>query len=282
MSHPVNLDAAIRDELAGLAFSFGPEHPLDLLFSHSGIHSQAAEIRSHRIRRPLPAGSLLRLSEHVAIVSPELCFAQIARDYSLGQLMLCGCEICGTYLPITDDPRPEERPRLTSASKLQAYLRDLGAGREAKAAQAAHRVFDDAASQMEARLALLLSLPQTMGGFGLPRPRLNPSITLGVESHRVYPCDSCRMDLYWRQANLDVEYDGSLHNEERRDRDAARIVALRMEKVDVMVLRSRQVHDVRSMVSIAQMIAGKLGCRIRVTTQDFERRHRQLRRELRL
>lgn len=282
MDHPIPLDGRIREELAEAGFAPDKEHPLDLLFSRHGVHSQAAGIRAHCPRRPLPNGSLLRLSEHVAIASPELCFAQIAAGRTTGRLILDGCEMCGTYVPATAGDTPEERLPLTSAATLRAFLGGMGLGREAKALRAARVVFDGAASPMEAKLGLLLSLPQSMGGFGLPRPVLNAPVVLGAAARRVYPHKSCRMDLSWPGTNLAVEYDGRLHDEDRRDRDNARLVAIRMEGVDVLVLRRQQVYDARGMLGISATIAAKLGRRLRRTTKDFWTRHRQLRRELEL
>ena len=284
MERPVPLEPALAAELADLGFSPTRNSPLDLLFSTKGVRSQSQVVASHRGPATLPWGSLLRLSEHVAIVSPELCFVQMSGVYSQGQLLMAGCEMCGTYRLLGDDGRPlskpEERPPLTTAAQLQDFSRAMGLGRESKAVVAARYIFDNAASPMEARAALLVSLPQTMGGFGLPRPELNTPITLGRTAHRVYPRNPCRMDLFWRSANLDVEYDGGDHNEERRESDSARVLALRMEGVDVLVLMKRQVYDVRSMASVAKMVAAKLGRRLRIYTKDFEHRHRQLRREL--
>ena len=276
----IAVDAQIRRELAGVGIAFDAGHPLDLLFSRAGSFSQSSGIRSHRPRRPLPPGSFVRLSEHVAVSSPELAFAQVAPGRPMGRLLLDGCELCGTFVPDTLGGPPQERAPLSSAEGLRAFLSAMGLGREARASRASRVIFDGAASPMEARLALLLSLPQAMGGFGLPRPVLNAPITLGPEARRVYPRGSCRMDLFWPAANFDVEYDGRLHDEERRDADNARIVALRLEGMEPLVLRRQQVYDAQAMFSIAKMVAEKLGRRLRMTTRDFWRRHGQLRREL--
>lgn len=284
MKCPVCLGESLLAELGALGFSPTEEHPLDLLYSLKELRSQAHRIAGHSVSAPLPPKMLLRLSEHVAIVSPELCFAQAARTHSRGQLLMAGCEMCGTYRLIGDDGRklakPEERAPLTSADEIRSVLCAMGRGREANASRAARFIFDKAASPMEARVALLLSLPQTMGGFGLPRPELNAPITLSPAAYRVYPCSPCRMDLFWQEANLDIEYDGGDHTEETRERDAARIVALRMEGMDVVVLMKQQVFDVHSMAAIAKMAAAKLGRRLRISTSDFEQRHRQLRQEM--
>ncbi|MBR2789921.1 MAG: hypothetical protein IKD70_04815 [Eggerthellaceae bacterium] len=279
-NRPVILDAQIRKELSDASISFDAGHPLDLLFSRGGTCSQSSEIRSHRPRRPIPHNALVRVSEHVAVASPELCFAQVAPTRPLGRLLLDGCELCGTFVPDTAGAPPQERAPLTSAEDLRAFLVAMGAGREARVSRASRMIFDGAASQMEAKLALLLGLPQTMGGFGLPRPALNAPIALGPAALRVYPHSPCRVDLSWPGTGLAVEYDGRLHDEDRRDVDNARIVALRMEGFDVLVLRRQQVYDAQALASIARVIAAKLGRRLRVTTRDFWRRHMQLRREL--
>ena len=280
MEHTADVDALFRGELSDAGVHLDAERTLDLLFSRSGVWSQSSGIRSHRPRRPLPPNSLVRLSEHVAVVSRELCFAQIAPGRPMGRLLLDGCALCGTFVPDADGGPPQERPPLTSVESLHACIASMGLGREARASLAARGVLDGAASQMEAKLALLLGLPQTMGGFGLPRPTLNAPIALGPAALRVYPHSPCRVDLSWPGTRLAVEYDGRLHDEDRRDADGARLVALRMEGLDVLVLRRQQVYDARALASIARVIATKLGRRLRITTADFPRRHAQLRREL--
>lgn len=282
MQRPVRIDSNIKEELGEAGFAFGKEQPLDLLFALSGTYSQAIGIHSHRTGRPLQPGSLMRFSDHILIVSPELCFAQIAATRPMGRLLMAGCEMCGTYLPTAPAERPEERGALTSADRLRAFLSAMGLGARSRACRVAGQVFDGAASPMEAKLALLLSLPQTMGGYGLPRPALNAPVKLGAEAFRVYPRRECHLDLSWPGTNLDVEYEGRIHNEERRDSDNARIVALRLEGIDVYPLRRQQVYDARAMLPIARDIAEKLGWRLRMTTRDFWTRHRQLRRELEL
>ena len=129
---------------------------------------------------------------------------------------------------------------------------------------AARLAFDGAASPMEAKLALLLSLPTRLGGFGLPRPQLNRPFALSPEAQLVYPHTPCRLDLSWPGTDLDVEYDGSgdEHSGDMHAKDVARLAALRLDGVDVLVLAKQQVYDPRAFAQMVQVIAGKLGGRI--------------------
>lgn len=101
----------------------------------------------------------------------------IARFVRAAQVL---CDFAGTYryVPHSAKVRYGTKPLLTRRSFL-AYLAKVnarkGVGRARRVVEAA---FDRAASPMETVLALMLTLPVRVGGFGLPRPRLNGEVPL--------------------------------------------------------------------------------------------------------
>ena len=285
MANVLALSCKLRVELASCGFAPSPQTPLDLLFSSGATRSRAKSIRAHSTGRTLPPGSLLRLSEHLLIVSPELVFLQIAGSHSFEQLIMAGCELCGTYVLLGPDgrplPKPIRRPQLTSTERIAATATSLHLSESAKPIRALHYVFDAAASPMEAKAALLLSLPARWGGYNLPRPVLNAPFKLSREATALYPRRSCRLDLYWANVCLDVEYDGEdSHTGDAHAKDVARIAALTLDGIDVMVLAKAQVYNARSFASIAEVIARKLGVSLRIRAKDFAEKQRKLREEL--
>ena len=284
MVKPAPLTASLRAELASCGFEPSREQPLDLLFHRDTTRSQSSRIRPHRTSRSLPPGSLVRLADEVLIASPELTFAQLSDQLPVGELALVGCELCGTYRLHGGDgcrlPMPAERPPLTSQTAIVALLRDMGYQRRSIAQQAARAVLNGAASPMEAKVALLLSLPTKQGGYGLPRPAMNAEIRLGPHGYRFYPHSPCRMDLYWDSASLDVEYDGvDAHPPEQHARDVARTAALMAEGVEVLTLTKAQEYHPQAFREVAELVADRIGHPLHLG-EGFREAHFRLRRDL--
>ncbi len=286
MPRPLALTDELRSELAKLGIHPSPERPTDMLFAGKRTRSRATYLRAHYTTRPLPTGSLIRLSPHVLITSPELTLLQLASDMTDGQLLLAGAEFCGTYSLFAKDghplPNPEERRPLTSAALLAKTAENLGYGPRSRVRRLLHYVVDGAASPMEARLAYLLAMPRTRGGFGLPQPALNAEIPLSPAARAVYPHALCRVDLYWLEEKFALEYDGRSSHEEKLASDAARIAALRIEGVEVLAVTAGQFYNDRALAQIAELVAKRLHYRIRADVNG-ERcivARRKLRREL--
>ena len=283
MAAPVALTRDLLGELAWLGFAPSKQHPLDLLFSAGAVRASANLVRAHATNLTLPAGSLIQVSEHVCVTSPELTYALVARKQDVRHLAMVASELCGTYVRTPPGQPLGERPPLTTVARLQAFLSELHPKGTSAAHAGARLAFDNAASPMEAKLALLLGLPTSLGGFGLPRPMLNREFALSREAQLIYSCTPCRLDLSWPGTNLDVEYDGSgdEHTGDMHAKDVARLAALRLDGLDVLVLAKQQVYDPAAFTQMAQAIAGKLSGRPgrawRIRTRDFEAKQASLR-----
>lgn len=286
MDHPPSLTADLLAELAACGLVPTRDHPLDLLFSSASARSQALCIRAHYISRPLPAGALVRLSDHILIASPDLTFVQISTEYPFRGLIMVGCELCGSYRLIDGRgqklPKPQKRTAPTTASSLRDMAAKMGLGKHAAAVQAARFVFDNAESPMEAKTALLLSLPPRLGGYGLPRPTLNPKFVLSDAAFAIYPCNPCRLDLFWPEVHLDVEYDGGTHEGEGHAGSVARAMALTHDGIEVFTITKEQLYDPRAFATMAHLVAERLRKRIRIRCKGFPMRQAQLRKELHL
>ena len=271
---PLN-DAMLR-ELAVLGIVPSASAPVHLLYPDSSMRVVSPMVKAHVAGAELPPGSLYQLSDHVLIVSPELCFTQIAHTLPFGKAVLAGYGLCGTYAVSaprqTDGMGLTSRPPLTTASLLREYplLLDHTSMRN-PARQAASWVLDGAASPMEARVAIMLTLPTTRGGYGLPRPILNAPLPLGPAALKLYPHSPCRLDLYWPARAVAVEYDGKLahQGEHNHAKDLARLAALDAEGIETMVMGFGQVIDTVAFDTIVHGLAKKLDLRLRIRNATF-------------
>lgn len=273
-------DTAER-ELAILGVAFDTEHPLDLLYAEQTRRARRGDIRAHACTVNLPAGSILRLSSHVCIVSPDLCFVQLGSSMPAGRLAMAGCELCSAYAHGFTGDLPK-RPPITTAESLAAYAELVPGLHGRKLAQRMSRyVLDNAESPMEAKVALLLTLPQVLGGYGMPRPALNPELSMSRDARTLYDVETCRPDLYWADARVDVEYDGDVHEgQSARLRDTARRAALDTDGINVTVLSYQQVADAAAFDVVARSLAKRLRFRLRLHLDDFDVRQWRLRGEL--
>lgn len=145
-------------------------------------------------------------------VSELLRWGNIARFARAAQVLT---DFMGTYRYVPA-MTPEDAPSvsyhtkpLISPEAFAEYLVKMGSSRGIERARAvAAAAFAGAASPMETALALLLTLPTHMGGFGLPRPNLNWEIDVNPEQRPVVSQAHITPDLCWPNDRVAVEYYG--------------------------------------------------------------------------
>ena len=259
-TEPGRFTGDILDELHAFGFAATAEHPIDLLSADQKRRHRSSVVRAHVSSASYPDGTFIRLSERILIVSPELAFIQ-AESLPYGQLLLAGCQLCGTYAFTGPKNHLTERPPLTSPADIRDYLALCPAGIVGrKARRAAKHLPGNAASPQEARLALLLTLPHAQGGYALLEPTLNPPIILDDAARAIYGHSPCYPDLYWASAQLAVEYDGRESHAGRSDEDIARV--------------ARKTGASLREVSLLALSAGKEGERTAETINFLKRRFR--------
>lgn len=143
-----------------------------------------------------------------------------------------------------------------------------------RARQAVGYAFDGSASPMETGLVLMLTLPPELGGYGLPRPRLNERVPEVLESLPLSSQREIIVDLFWPEARLVLEYDGREFHE---GRGAAKITADSERKNTLAALgyavlsaTSGQVTRMGHLDLLARQIAHLLGVELPVPT-DLQR-----------
>lgn len=243
----------------------------------------------------MPYNTTLDLGHGICICSPRFTFMQMTMRVDLIDAILIGMELCGSYSKwrlepnIMKDPYylspAEERactfelPTAMQSNRVRAFVENQQGNRGARGARTALRwVIDNSASPIETAVYLLLCLPKRLGGYGLPKPILNPKLIISNPSgsKERYP------DLFWSGANIDVEYNSdSKHSGEwTRYRDSKRAIELTVANIKVLPLTRAQLMKTTEFDAFAQGLRRMLGVRSRATDADWEYRRNELRRRL--
>lgn len=284
--------------------------PLHVIVAEAKSPRNESLVMCHRRAAALPSKSFHLAGEAVFVSSPELTFVQMASVLSLFELIQLGYELCGMYALAEDTFYEADdatlfqgfryRNPVTSASKLAAFAeRARGLRGVVPARRAAQYVLDNSASPRETALAMALTLPNALGGYGLPDPILNCRLDYGVKSVLFQgPCTLSMVadhygvdvsgsqsnefricDLYWKDAKLDVEYDSDGHHLTpcKISKDASRRNELESRGVMVITVTSRQLSSWEETEKVARQIARRLGVHIRKKSCGLTDARRELR-----
>ena len=198
----------------------------------------------------------------------------------LAETIAVAFELCGTYR-LGGLLGFEKADPLTSTKRLNWFASGVQGARGVNRLRCvAARALGGSASPMETALAMLLSLPCSLGGYGLPSPRLNARIDVASknelnQSKRYYVAD-----LYWPEARFAIEYDSDQWHvgPERIGQDAARRNALLFQGIDVVTVCSQQIMSESRMDDVARIAARALGRSVRPRVREWRKRNRELRR----
>ena len=207
----------------------------------------------------------------------------MAREMTVAQLVLLGLELCGTYALAENGPAISREAPLTTAAKLRAFVEAAaGAPGRATALRATRYLLDGSASAMETLLALLLYLPNNLGGYGLKKPKLNYRVDAPASLRELADRSYCLCDLCWPEANLAVEYDSRLHHSEpgRQSSDARRRSTLIALGFTVITVFPGHITDSGTFNRLARQVAKLTGKRLRYHDPEFTRKHLELREQL--
>jgi hypothetical protein len=264
----------------------GLSKPLNLLINDRGACRKSALIQSHFSKGPFPYGCFVKIENGLLTSSPELCFVHMANRLSLIDLIQLGYELCGGYtLPAEPSARGQAYrettggfvncPPLTNVAAIENLLKKLsGVHGQKRAVRASSYILDNAASPLEAKLTLLLTLPYRLGGYGLPKPRLNFPIDDGQVQRRC--------DLYWPEAKLAVEYDSDQFHvgAERINLDSMRRSALELKGISVVTITRQQIYKMYRLHEVASLLAKRLERRLSPRDPNFTSRQLKLRAHL--
>lgn len=273
----------LADAMQGVGFN--PTLPVHVIVPSQSRRRSTQLLRCHSHGGPLPKGSLMRIDDRIGVVSPELCLLQMASSLSLPQLIRTGCDLCGSYADV-GEIRYGCQP-VTSPAKIEAFVqRAEGMHGIKPLRRALPHILADSASPMETALALLLSLPCSLGGYGLPKPQMNRRVDVGRRQKDLASQSFYRCDLYWKGAGKDegvaIEYDSEQFHAgpDKEAHDAQRRNELSALKVKPLTVKAETVYDWHKLDTTAKDTAKLLGWRMQPQCKDYLQRQLSLRRIL--
>lgn len=192
------------------------------------------------------------------------------------------CELAGTYRLGVDgrEVRYGVPPLMSARSLAHAagQLPKISGTHRAKVVS--ELMVDGSASPMETTLALLLSLPQDFGGFGLARPRLNQRIDVSDLRGCISDRDVVTPDLVWPDEKVALEYDSAEFHAgsgtARPGEDAVRWNILTAIGYRVLRATPQTVRTPRDLELLARQVAHLLGIELGQPTPVQGLRRRKL------
>lgn len=234
----------------------------------------------------LPDRSLLKLNEGLYVTCPEFTFVRLAARVELVPLIRTCYEIAGLFAFNENDMRGFSRcDPLTTTRGISCFLertKELHLRGHAQARRALKHALDNAASPMEVELAMLLTLPRRLGGYGLPKPVLNyPLDVSGLRGEQLQR-KRITVDAAWPKERLVLEYDSDQFHtgSEKIVADSKRRNDIAFLGFEIKTITSREIASIASMDKIADSIRRRLGIRARRFADDFPMKQSDLRRQL--
>lgn len=257
--------------------------PYHLLVCSTKSRRPLDEAVMHTCTQALPRRSYREIADNVYAPCPELCFLQMARRNDLLRLVRAGYRLCARYC-VQRDSRDgttvlRERAPITTPEAITKYLdRAESVHGAILARRASKHVLGNAASPPEIDLAMKLSLPHRLGGFGLPHPVLNKRIELQARVRGIADKQWHEADLLWPDAKLVIEYDSDqFHRESSRfDEDAAKRTTLESMGYRVITVTNAILKNPHSLERVALSASKQLGVRMRFQGRGFEEMQRAL------
>ena len=251
------------------------KHPIEVLVPNRAKRGSSRLVKPRVWSTPIRGNAFRQVDAEQYVSSPEFTFLQLANELSLPELVALGMELCGTYrrnvaLKCIDSDETEHvteyhAPILTTPKRIEGFLNAMPKAPGIRAAKEALRfIVPGSASPLETAVYLLLCLPRRLGGYGLPKPKLNPSITFSKSGRQYTLRHSAKPDLFWRVARLDLECNGEeSHGENQRPADSMRRKALERMKVEVIELTKEEIYDAGILHAVVLRIARRIGKKIR-------------------
>lgn len=267
----------------------GGDQPVHVLVDGRSHHSRASgALIAHTISRSLPSRSFYRAHPELAVASPELCFIQAARSLDMVEAVRLGVELCSAYRTCGDCSAHDSITALsapvTDAHSIRSYVSRYYLDPSKRVAGAAARIIPDgaAASPMEVCLALSLILPTKCGGYQLPPPLLNHSLTLTSIAKYHTRRGSLICDLYWPERRLDVEYDSDQFHltSKQRGLDSSRADILTRMNVNLVSVTPWQFKRAAEFDSVVKSIRAMLGLHVMKNSKERSGERLQLRARL--
>lgn len=237
----------------------------DYTYFHRSKRCFTKNQKAHICITPLPAGAIIS-KNNIYVASPELVFMQLAGKLDIHRLILLGLQLC-SHSP------GKASEAISTCQKLSDFVEKMKGHRgHRKAVQALKHIRNGSASIMESMAFMVLTLPNTLGGFGLGDPVFNYEIKLKGDYGKRLGQNRCYVDLYYKSDKVAVEYDSyAFHNSpSEQGKDALRAAILERHGITLMSMKTIQLYDKKACKDFADNLAVHIGKRIRIRTKKFE------------
>jgi len=207
------------------------------------------------------------------VASPELTFLDLACNLDIHRLILLGLQLCS-------HPPGDPSKALTTKQNLKNFLeRTTGHHGHIKASRALKFIENGSASIMESIVFMLLTLPHTLGGYGLYGAVFNYEFKLKDEVAMKPGRKRCFTDLYYKSSKVAIEYESfAFHNNPTElGKDAMRSAIIERRGVEVMHLSTIQLYNKDAFYNFTLNLASRLGKRMQIRAQKFGEMHSALR-----
>lgn len=260
----------------GILWKFGiDEKPVSILVSCKASMRKSQNLSPRIWSGKHPSRSFYKIAQGLYVSTPEATFLQLGKESSLIQLITIGYELCGSYgLSAQSDSGFLRREPRSNPQLIERYLEKCDGIHGVKAAKrASSYIAKGSASPMESLLSMLLCLPRSLGGFGLPRPELNFPIETNEGGVVMRRCDLC-----WPDQRFALEYDSdTFHSDASKlHLDSSRRSTLEKAGVHVVSVTKNQVFDRGQLLNLATIVSKRLGKRLSPTPFNFSQKQDEI------
>lgn len=263
-----------------------PEQELEMLdilasFKFARTNAHTTIFKSHVLGALLTTNDVHELVPGLCVVCEALCLLQAGSWMSAFERIEFGYELCGRYELSLDGGAYRTRPPLLTRGEALTFIEARVGLRGAKSAKTAlARVRDNSRSPMETATALMIALPQRLGGLGYRGIELNCRLNVPTHVRPLTRSTELEVDVFAAGKKVGVEYDGEDHADPlQRARDAERLATLAAMGIRVHVITKCQFSDQLSLHRALNGVARDLGIRLHADAA-FQRAQNDLRLQL--
>lgn len=274
--HDIPPHALIR--LSDSLFVSTPEFVLLQMAGHHPKHQPLIDSFARDLRAAQAAQDMANLERPLPYDNP-FAWELKAR---LVEMILVTMEFCGSYrLAVADKPTAYRLDPPMTRKRALALLDHVPKlyGRK-RVRTALDLAMERSASPMETALALMLTLPEDFGGYGLPQPLLNEP--LGIPDHEVLWTGGpfVTPDMLWKDSSLVIEYDSDeFHAQQGRRKatqDASRSNVLAALGHTVLRVTTGTIRAPGELDRLARQVAHRIGCAVPEANEVLEIRRGRL------
>ena len=237
----------------GLQNRLGRDCPIDVAVSSKNRRIRAPYVRNtvYDEKSQIPSNSFVRVTDSIAISSPELLFVEMGATMSLAEHLLLGMELCGRYSLNPEDWRNGQgKLRIAAVTSVERIAKFVAATKWVhgidRARETLKLLAGEAWSPTEAVVAAMASLPLGEYGYGLGRCELNLRIMPDETLARTMAKESRVPDIVFEGTTVGINYDGVVHLDLDGIAKAGVEVGLHPEEAAAQAALERIVRDVRA------------------------------------